>query len=181
MISSWALSLTWMTWSLLFKVALIASSVCTNLSSSTFKSLFYPPSTLQCAFKASISAFVSWFLSRRLLLLNLMLSCSLRVRANWSSAALSLYSLSNACYYSSLPLKSSFSEVLCKSDFCANYPSRFLWRDCPSTINLECSSLVLPKSAIAASRLSFVLLSSNSFESASFDNSLALSCALKRS
>jgi len=181
MISSWALSLTAITWSLLFKVALMASSVWTNLSSSTFKSLFWPPSTLQCAFRASISALVSWFLSKRFWLLNLMLSCSFLVKTNWSSAALSLCSLSNAYYWSSLPLKSSFSDVLYKSDFWANCPSRFLWRDWPSTISLECSSLVLPMSAMAASRLSFVLLNSNSFESASFESSFALSCALNRS
>ena len=106
------LSLSWPTYSLLFKVALICSSVWTNLSSSPLRSVFCPPRTLQCDWRASISDFMSWFLSRRLLLLNLMLSYSFLETKIWSSKFLSLVSLSKTDDCNSLFLTSSESAFL---------------------------------------------------------------------
>jgi len=177
-ISCSVLALRSITLSLLLSVALICSSVCTNLSNSTFKSLFWPPRTLQCDWIASISDFKSAFLSIRLLLLNLRFSYSFLDTANWSSVALNLVSLSKRPPCKSLFLASSFSACLCISAFWVNCPSRFLWRAWDSTISLEWSSLVLASSAPAESRASVVLLHSKSLASASFESSWAFSWAL---
>ena len=115
-----------MTLSLLFRVALIYSSVYTNLSNSMLRSLFWFYSTAQCELIASHSDFTSLFLSRRLPLLNLRFSYSFLDAIICSSVFLSLVSLSKTSWFSYLFLASSFSAYLLRSFLCVSCPSRFL-------------------------------------------------------
>lgn len=95
------------TLSLLLRVLLIYSSVCTKFSSSLFKSLFYASRTLICYYNAAISALISAFLSKIDELLNLTSSNSFLTTIIWSSLLLFLLSKSNNKALNSLFLWSS--------------------------------------------------------------------------
>ena len=105
--STSVLCLNSLTLSLLLSVLLIYSSVCTKVSSSLFKSLFWLSRTLMCYCKAAISALKSPFLSRIDELLNLTSSNSFLMTIIWSSLLLFLLSKSNNKALNSLFLWSS--------------------------------------------------------------------------